>query len=216
MDWIGHDHVLLLKGIPRCEPTELSRILDPLGLEAFITTRYGLAESEIKRLLLEKGISYIWQLVYVQEAVLPCTPDREPLLRVLWEMLTHLEPTEELIIVDRYLLPAGCQDCVADLAYLLEPVTSRGGHVVIVTSRRYDEQLLIDLRRQLGRTEREIKLVLRTSENFHDRFWIADRSRGLFVGTSPNGIGKRYALAGYMNADDVKTIVDALALERLL
>ena len=76
--------------------------------------------------------------------------------------------------------------------------------------------MLIDLRRQLGRTEREIKLVLRTSENFHDRFWIADRSRGLFVGTSPNGIGKRYALADYMDADDVKTIVDALALERLL
>jgi hypothetical protein len=30
---------------------------------------------------------------------------------------------------------------------------------------------------------------------FHDRFWIADEERGLFIGTSLNGIGHRYAVS---------------------
>ena len=36
------------------------------------------------------------------------------------------------------------------------------------------------------------------------------------LGPSLNGIGGRYALADYMDSNDVKTVVDALALERLV
>jgi hypothetical protein len=36
------------------------------------------------------------------------------------------------------------------------------------------------------------------SSEFHDRFWIADGARGLFVG---NGLGKRYALADYLSLE---------------
>ena len=41
---------------------------------------------------------------------------------------------------------------------------------------------------------------------FHDRFWIADKTRGVFVGTSLNGIGKRYSIADYLREEDVREI----------
>lgn len=214
MDWIGKDHVVFLSGVPACEPGDLARLVESVGLRALITTRYQLAESEIKRLLLEEGISYLWQLVDLREDVLPRTPDRPALLRVLSGMLGRIAPTEELLIVDRYLFPNACADCVDTLSNLLEPIIPGGARVVLVTSKQCDAGLVRGLQERLKKSK--VHVELRISENFHDRFWIADRSRGLFVGTSLNGLGKRYALADYMDENDVKEIVEALSVEGLL
>jgi hypothetical protein len=206
--WLDENHVVNLWGTPTCEPAELARALEPLGLHAGITTRFALVEFEIKRLVAEQGVSSVWQLVHLQEGVLGRVADREPLLELLRKMLQRLVPTEELTIVDRYLFPTACSHCVDDLVFVLTPIIASLSRVVIVTSQKHDARQLTKLREQLGVGNCEI--VLRISEEFHDRFWIADRARGLFVGTSLNGIGKRYALADYMLEDDVKAIVEAL------
>jgi hypothetical protein len=52
--------VLFLKG-DQFELEELLAVLAPLGLEAFLTTRAKLAEAEIRRTLVERGISSVWQ-----------------------------------------------------------------------------------------------------------------------------------------------------------
>jgi hypothetical protein len=103
-DWLGKDDVLFLTGVdelPECEPQDVSRLLEPLGLKVSITTRCALAEGEIKRLLFEKGVSYLWQLSKLREDVLPRTPHVPALLSVLRNMIRRIAPTEELIIVDR-------------------------------------------------------------------------------------------------------------------
>lgn len=214
MDWLGKDHILFLTGVPACEPGDLARLLEPLGLKGSITTRYDLAEREIKRLLLEKGISYLWHLVELQEDILPRTADVPALLRILQNMLRRIAPTEELIIVDRYLLPKACPDCLDTLNGLISPISDSVSRIVLVTRKEHDSGLLSDLRTALK--NRKCEVLHGVSENFHDRFWIADRSRGLFVGTSPNGPGKRYALADYMVQDDVRTIIEALSVGGLL
>jgi hypothetical protein len=214
MDWIGQDHVVFLTGVPRCEPGDLARLVETVGLSAKIATRYSLVEHEIKQLLLEKGVSYLWQLANFQEDALPRTPDRPALLRVLGGMLRQIAPTEELTIVDRYLFPKGCSECLDMLTSLLSPVLPGGARLVLVTSRNCDAGLVTGLRERCKISKVEVDL--RLSENFHDRFWIADRIRGLFVGTSLNGLGKRYALADYIAEDDVKAIVETLAVEGLL
>jgi hypothetical protein len=214
MDWIGQDHVVFLTGIPQCEPSDLARLVETVGLRASIATRYQLVEHEIKQLLLEKGISYLWQLVNLREDVLPRTPDRPALLKVLAGMLGRIAPTNELIIVDRYILPKTCTDCLDTLTSLLSPILPSGARIVLVTSKQCDAGLVTGLRERFKDSNRQVEL--RISENFHDRFWIADRSRGLFVGTSLNGLGIRYALADYMDESDAKAIVEALSVEGLL
>jgi hypothetical protein len=113
----------------------LRDITHPRSGQSYLTTEpFGLVEQEIKLLLAEKGVSYVWQLVNVQEDVLGCTPDREPLLEVLKKMLVRLAPTEELTIVDRYLFPTACSHCVNDLVFVLAPIIGAISRVVIVTS----------------------------------------------------------------------------------
>jgi hypothetical protein len=193
---------------------ELARTVERLGFRALTTTRYSLVEHEVKQLLLENGMSYVWRLTRVQETVLPRTVDMPALVGVLRGMLKRIEPTEELIIIDRYLLPKQCPDCVDILMSAITPVLDRIKRLVVVVSQSHDPAHIDAIRNRLkgGKCE----LVCRASEAFHDRFWIADRKRALFVGTSLNGLGKRYALADYMDAEDVRDIIEAVVTERLL
>ena len=52
-----------------------------------------------------------------------------------------------------------------------------------------------------------LAVTVRYTNTFHDRFWIADQTKGVFCGTSLNGIGIRYSLADYLKEEDVQEIV---------
>lgn len=45
------------------------------------------------------------------------------------------------------------------------------------------------------------------SNDFHDRFWIADRARGLVIGTSLNKIGSRIFFVDQLSGSDVKAVL---------
>jgi hypothetical protein len=132
-------------------------------------------------------------------------------------MLRQLSPTQDFIVVDRYLLPrSGASDYLETLGALLIPITRKVHHLTLVTSPNYNCQLLTDLIDRVSTPELDCKIVHQTSDVFHDRFWIADRQRGLLVGTSLNGLGRRYALIDYMRETDVRDVVEALVSECLL
>jgi hypothetical protein len=211
--------VLFLKGRDEFDPVELIRVLEPLGLEPFITTRAELAEAEIKRVLLERGISSVWQTVIFQEALLPCTPDVPTLVAILKEMLEQLVPELHFAVVDRFLFPDEKQcpsDYLDTLVQVLEPTVRRVKELLVVTEKRHNARLRSALEQRLKALSPGCRFRHCCSESFHDRFWIADRARGLFVGASLNGLGRRYALVDKLAADDVREIVAALESEGLL
>jgi len=46
------------------------------------------------------------------------------------------------------------------------------------------------------------------TEDFHDRYWIdVESTKGVMVGTSFNGIGKKVAMIDYANSADSREIV---------
>lgn len=48
------------------------------------------------------------------------------------------------------------------------------------------------------------------TDEFHDRFWIdADSHKGIVMGTSLNGVKKKYALIDYLRHADAKVLADA-------
>lgn len=214
---LRQDDVLILKGASAFDPEELGRAVEPFGFEVFITTRFALVKAEVQRLLVEKGISYVWQLARLREAVLPRTSNRAPLVAALQGMLSRLTPAQELVVVDRYLLPKSpAGDYLNTLASLLEPLAGRLERFVLVTSENFDAQMLSAIDARLRRVNPDCSVSHRVSDSFHDRFWIADQAKGLIVGTSLNGIGRRYAVVDYMQPSDVREIVAALKQEGLL
>jgi hypothetical protein len=212
------DDLLLLRGPKTFDPQELTRALEPLGFKAFLSTRFAIVEDELKQLLVEEGISYVWRLVRLQEAVLPPGPtDRPGLLKLLDGMIAKLAPRREFAVVDAYLLSANTPPgYLAEVLSLLEPIARGVTRLVLITSGRYDAQLLQDLETSLAASCPSCQLIHKVSNRYHDRFWIADQARALFVGTSLNGIGRRYAIADYMVEADVIEVVSDLKANGLL
>jgi len=214
---LHHGQVLFLKGREEFDLEKLTRALDPLGFEAFLTTRAELAEAEIRRTLVERGISSIWQTVIFQEELLPPKRDVPALVAVLKEMLERLAPESDLIVVDRYLFPEKEPDDYLDtLVEVLEPAIRRVQQLLVVTRKKHNAHLRDKLEIRLRASHPDCRFRHCCSEKFHDRFWIADGHRGLFVGTSLNGLGSRYALADYLATGDVRKIMTALENEGLL
>jgi hypothetical protein len=212
---LGPEDLLLLTG-SAFDPSELHRAIAPLGLKAHITTRFALVRAEVERLVIEHGISHVLRLARLQEAVMPPTADVPAVVRVLGGMLDRLAPTTNFVVVDRYLLPCNAiGDYGQMLGDLLLPLARRVTELTIVTGTKYDAALLQQLVLRLG-SVRSCAVRHQMSDCFHDRFWIADRSRGIFVGTSLNGLGRKYALADVMDSTDVIEIVRALKAEGLL
>jgi hypothetical protein len=216
---LDNGQVLFLKGRDEYDPVELSRVLEPLGFGPFITTRAELAEAEIKRILLERGMSSVWQTVIFQEALLPRTPDVPALVAILKGMVERLSPESDFVVVDRYLFPdeKRCSgDYLDGLVEVLDPAVRRVKELLVVTSEKHNASLRCALEQRLRALNPGCRFRHCCSENFHDRFWIADRGRGLFLGTSLNGLGSRYALVDKLAHDDVQEIVAALVSEGLL
>lgn len=148
---------------------------------------------------------------------MPPTPDVPALVAVLKGMLHKPAPERDFVIVDRYLFPKQRPDDYLDTLFeTIEPVVRRTRQLLVVTSPRYDDLLLHELRQQLHALYPDCRFAHRSSESFHDRFWIADKERGLFLGTSLNGLGRRYALVDYMASSDVQEIIAALRAEGLM
>jgi hypothetical protein len=216
-DTFCDDDIITLTGASAFDLEALLAAVEPLGFELHIGRRFELVESELKRLVAEKGVSYVWQVVRLQEAVLARTQNVPAIVTLLAAMLSRLAPTQDFVIVDRFLLTKSkSSDYLRTLVSLIEPICRAVCQLIIVTGRNYDPQLLTDLIAQASPPGSNCLITHQISDTFHDRFWIADRQRGLFIGTSLNGIGLRYALADYLHENDVRDVVTALVSERLL
>ena len=194
------------------------RAIEPLGFEVCLSTRFAVAEYELKRLVAEKGVSYVWRLVPLREAVLPPGPVQRPgLLKLLDAMLAKLAPTFGFVIVDPYLLPKKTPaSYLPELLSLIEPICRTVATILLITLSDYDATLLQNLQASLAGSCPSCQLIHRGSNRYHDRFWIADETRELFIGTSLNGIGRRYALADFMDDADVAQAVADLKGNGLL
>lgn len=214
---LREEDLLLIKGPKEYDPQELTDILKPTGFGVYFTTRFAIMEHEFKKLSVEKGVSYLWRLVHMQESALPPGPaQRTGLLALLAQMISKLAPTEDFIIVDPYLLPKNrSSEYFTELLSLLEPIAKSVNRISLVTSEKYDPQLFELLKTNLHQTCPNCVLFLKVSDRYHDRLWIADKGRGLFVGASLNGIGRRYAIADYLEDNDAKDVVDDLTKEGL-
>lgn len=59
-------------------------------------------------------------------------------------------------------------------------------------------------------------IEVRYTDDFHDRFWISNRKKGFYTGTSFNGIGKRISLINLLSEDDVTEIIEELHNQNLV
>jgi hypothetical protein len=213
---IRNDDLLWLEG----DSFDLQALLAataPLGLKPMLGSKFSLIELELKKLLLERGVSYVWQLVRLTEAVMPPgVATRPTLLKVLEAMLVRLSASTSLTIVDPYLFHDGAAAELGDLLSVIGTTTPTISLLRLVTKPLRQSTMVGDLRLALASTAPQCQVHHVSTNRYHDRFWIVDETKGLFVGTSLNGIGKKYSIVDYLDSHDVADIVSDLMAQKLL
>ncbi len=153
-----------------------------------------------------KGIS-------IKESVLPQNMNQNDILAIYSYFFREIDTmNKELVIIDPYLFPEHCNDITEYTSFLKNILNSAKAEKYIIITRPVNPNNICK-----DTIESEFtNLIIRETNEYHDRIWISDRKKGFFTGTSINGIGKKLALIDYINSDDIKFIVELLQSSNLL
>ena len=180
-----------------------NKSLQDLGMSIEI---YLKKEEKIKQVLknIENNNSIL------QEEVLLKNITNEEKLNCFSSFFSKIEAEEkELIITDPYLFKESKNKKEDDeycniLAKIIMKAKAKSIRV-ITNYRNYNNDIHKKIENKLTQ---DIKIIW--NDDFHDRFWIADRKKGFYTGTSINGLGKRITLINLLAKDEVKIIIDEL------
>ena len=183
------------------------RSLQDLGINIEFCKRMANEESDLllNRYIQQTGSSYVEE-------------------EVLWKNLTNEEKVgkfstylakissegKELIIVDPYLFKDESNEYCGMVASVIN--IAKAQSVVAVTDpKNYRGSSYNKIKENVNNT-----IEVKYSDDFHDRFWISNRKKGFYTGTSFNGIGKRISLINLLSEDDVTAIIEELHKKNLV
>ena len=182
-----------------------------LGYSLRLVNR-GRTLGEIQDTLRTVGPSAFLRQVLVAEDISPKAPPLEA-ARFISARLARLEPQAELLITDPYMLTKtrekDAEQYAQDAHALIAPLLSSAVMLRLVVSEANTSEAVRDaLLEKLRSGNPELRVDVVESDDFHDRFWIADRARGIVMGTSLNRIGRRIFLIDALSDTDVKAVLD--------
>ena len=190
----------------------LSRKLSKDGYELVSVQKDIFLLQNIRQVLLEKGATAILSQQLLNEEVLPDNTPRNFIIDTLRYKLDRCSPTQSLLIIDPYLYPAKeDSDYQTDFLTVFGDSLKKCFQLDVATLPSRNSVLEFQIDSAIEQINPNIAIYKKYTDVFHDRFWIADQRRGVFVGTSLNGIGKRYALIDYLREDDATAIVQRYA-----
>ncbi|SME38882.1 hypothetical protein BACERE00185_04525 [Bacillus mobilis] len=134
------------------------------------------------------------------------------------KIFKHINKTEypirELIITDPYIFAAKnsyqCNEQIVMISKILirlEPKIT-----IFITDEKKSNKKVEDRIKFLNKG----KAVIRYSDEWHDRFWIKNRSEGFVMGTSLNGIGSKISSINELDNADINMLVDYMEEEKLI
>ncbi|KIP51242.1 hypothetical protein [Leucobacter komagatae] len=199
---ISHEHLL-----------QVSAVAERLGYSIGFR-QVGETTLEIQERLREEGPSAYLDVVSIQEDVSPRAPAHEAEHYVI-SRLGKLNPKRELAITDPYLFTnrrvKDADAYAASLVRIMSPLLTNEVTVIAVVSEKQTDdrvQGAVTAALKLAAPDAVLRVVV--SEDFHDRFWIADRETGVIMGTSLNKIGGKIFFMDKLSNEDVRAVVHEL------
>lgn len=171
----------------------------------------GYTLEEVQKRLRDEGPSAFLQLVRLQEDISPKVPPQQAIHYVA-ERLEQLAPRDELLITDPYLFTGSAkkdlENYARSVALIIAPLLARGAKLVTIVDRDQthpDVQDAVLAELVSARADTNFQVV--RSKDFHDRFWIADRCRGVIMGTSLHKIGSKIFFMDTLSDSDVAAVL---------
>jgi hypothetical protein len=197
---------------------------DVRALGEYVTRTYGYrlllpvdpwyTLSEVQQTLRADGPGAYLDLHMIQEDIAPKAPPAT-VEQQLIERFEHLGPADELVVTDPYLLfksrNLDINEYAARVARLVAPTLRPDATLVLVVgSGKRDQSVEAGVLAALRVAVPALAVAVHESDEFHDRFWIADRQRGAIVGASINGIGRKIFFVDRLRESDVRSVVAEL------
>lgn len=174
--------------------------------------RADFSMEQVQAELVERGPSYFLNMTMLQEDISPKEPQPTAEKRMA-DRMQRLAPETELIITDPYLFTGSRKTdpevYAASVGKILAPALTAGLRITAVVSRDGNNTKVREaVEDELHTRMNDLTVSVIESSDFHDRFWIADRSRGLIVGTSLNKIGTKIFFVDELSEDDLHDVLD--------
>lgn len=149
------------------------------------------------------------------DSVLPVSDDVPLFVSIIQCHLAALKATDELLIIDSYFFPEKIEEeeYLIMLENMFKAVIPDIKYFKVIAKPRINTALKNQFFDRLKSINPSIQTEVIESNAFHDRFMLADGQRGAFIGTSLNGIGRKYALIDYMRDEDAQEIYAAYQAE---
>lgn len=203
------------------EDTELLETLSELGDYNFslVSPETRKAEKEWKEWLTKTGLTESYTPPKYREAIGTPYNNQIEIKSLIQQYLDNVVTTDRLLIVDRYIFPQNADSAYAD--YLMDIIGKyipKLGEIIFITSAdKHNSAMMSHIYNSIKEINPNIDIDFRFTDLFHDRFWISNyNGKGLLMGSSLNGYGKKYALIDYLNIPDVREVISELNLQGLL
>jgi hypothetical protein len=172
----------------------------------------GIADlSAISERILSLGMTALLRgRTLLTEEVLPDSTPRSEVEDTLRYKLKMMNAENTLHIIDPYIYPRGSDADYLDLIFRVFAATFsviRELHICTAGHGR-DAGLETAFLERLAGSYPNVTTIRKYSQAFHDRFWIADGQRGTFIGTSLNGVGRRYAVIDCLQDVDTEHLIN--------
>lgn len=128
---------------------------------------------------------------------------------VFHKFVMTLKPIETLIIVDPYFYPktSDVNEISQKFIRLTSPVINELKKIVVISNGN-NKSSIAGYISKLHKVNQNLEVNNYFSNDFHDRFWLNPvEMKGIVVGTSVNGIGKKISLVDTLATSDVVQVL---------
>ena len=176
-------------------------------------------QAEFVDYISKHGLSALLRREPLMEALVAPGTTSSAIQSLLQAFLSALRVTTDLVIVDPYFFAsttdAGYPALIEQVLHQILPTLHT--LTVITLPNKVNVALVTNVTSALAAQAPNLSVVHKTTQTFHDRFWIDPVSaKGFICGSSLNGLGKRYALVDNLQPSDVADVIAALKRESLL
>lgn len=174
----------------------------------FVVYRLSLEvlRADIQQYVIEHGLSSLFYNYLTCDAIMHPGFKTDEIEAIVLGIMSSLDGVKHLLIIDAFFYDDK-PECLLLLEKIVRSMSSKLEKVTLITHGKR-----VNMRPAMHNVFCTVVPGIQindvVTDNFHDRYWIDfDSSKGVVVGTSLNGIGKKVAMIDYANSADSREIV---------
>jgi hypothetical protein len=160
----------------------------------------------IKEHIIEHGLSSLFYSHMTCDAIMHPGFTTDEIEAVVLGIMSKLDGVKHLLIIDAFFYDDK-PECLLLLEKIVRSISSKLEKVTLITHGKRARMRPV-MHNVFSTVAPGIQINDVVTEDFHDRYWIdVENTKGVMVGTSLNGIGKKIAMIDHANVADTREIV---------